>query len=160
MTYITIDPGINGAVAIISEDHPLVVQKCPATISGMAEIIRNTDCTVKAVIEKVGAMPGNGGVSMFTFGQNYGQWQGILAAFGIPVIEVTPQKWQKHIPGIPTPRKTAKGEKKSAAQKSAEKAERKHYILDWVQKRTAQKIHLYAADAVAIAIVAKKLWEE
>lgn len=160
MTYIAIDPGINGAVAVISEDNSLLIQKCPSTISGMAEVIRQMKSPVKAVIEKVGAMPGNGGVSMFTFGQNYGQWQGILAAFGIPVIEVTPQKWQKHIPGIPAPRKTTKGEKKSAAQKSAEKAERKHYILDWVQKRTARKIHLYAADAAAIAIVAKKLWEE
>lgn len=50
---------------------------------------------VRAVVEKVGAMPGQGVVSMFKFGENFGMIQGILQAFGIPYELVTPQKWKK-----------------------------------------------------------------
>ena len=33
--------------------------------------------------------------STFAFGANFGTWQGILAALGIPYSMPTPQQWQK-----------------------------------------------------------------
>lgn len=156
MIYIAIDPGINGAIAI-KKNGGITVQKCPASVIEMADMLKDNQNESKAVIEKVGAMPGNGVASMFAFGENYGQWQGVLAALGIPFIEVSPQKWQKTVPNMPTPRKT-KGEKKTAAQKAAEKTERKKHILDYVQKRTGGKIYLYAADAVAMVLASEIIW--
>jgi hypothetical protein len=61
-----------------------------------------------AVIEKVGAMPGNGVSSMFKFGRGTGVLIGCLIAAGIPFAEVTPQVWQKGF-GIPTRRKKGRG---------------------------------------------------
>ena len=40
-------------------------------------------------------MPGQGVVSMFNFGMNFGFIQGVLKAYRIPYELVTPQKWKK-----------------------------------------------------------------
>jgi hypothetical protein len=48
-----------------------------------------------AAPEKVGARPGQGVVSRFTFGQNLGMWQGILSPLLIPYRMPTPQQWRK-----------------------------------------------------------------
>jgi len=47
-------------------------------------------------LEKVHAMPGQGVTSMFSFGEGYGVWQGILAGLQIPFDLVAPQTWKKH----------------------------------------------------------------
>ncbi len=47
-----------------------------------------------AYLEHVTAMPGQGVTGMFRFGQNFGQWQGILAGFGIRTVLVRPQTWK------------------------------------------------------------------
>jgi crossover junction endodeoxyribonuclease RuvC len=46
-------------------------------------------------VEKVSAMPGQGVTSMFSFGRNFGQWEGVIAALGCEVHYVTPQRWKK-----------------------------------------------------------------
>ena len=48
---------------------------------------------VTLYIEFVHSFPGQGVVSTFTFGQNYGQWQGIVAALGVESVSVSPQAW-------------------------------------------------------------------
>ncbi|KPL07307.1 hypothetical protein AMJ86_04745 [bacterium SM23_57] len=57
-------------------------------------------------LEKVSAMPGQGVTGMFRFGQNLGQWQGILAGLGYDYTMVTPQVWKKQAGLI----KAAKGD--------------------------------------------------
>jgi crossover junction endodeoxyribonuclease RuvC len=47
-----------------------------------------------AAVEKVGAMPGQGVTSMFSFGQSFGFILGVLTAFGIPYQLVPPRKWK------------------------------------------------------------------
>lgn len=47
------------------------------------------------VMEQVGAMPKQGVVSSFSFGQGYGALQGIVGAFGLSVTLVRPQVWKK-----------------------------------------------------------------
>jgi crossover junction endodeoxyribonuclease RuvC len=49
-----------------------------------------------AIIEKVGARPGQGVSSMFRFGQSFGTIIGVVAALQIPVRFVTPGRWKKH----------------------------------------------------------------
>ena len=50
---------------------------------------------IKVYVELVSSMPGNGVASMFSFGHSAGVIQGVLGAFKIPVIMVTPQTWKK-----------------------------------------------------------------
>ena len=49
------------------------------------------------MIEKVWARPHDGRSSVFTFGQNYGQWEGVIASSNIVPIYVTPSLWMKHL---------------------------------------------------------------
>lgn len=56
--------------------------------------------SVTAVIEQVGAMPGQGVTSMFSFGENFGWWQGLLNGLGVPFQRVRPQEWQKGLAGL------------------------------------------------------------
>lgn len=53
------------------------------------------DYRIVCVVEHVGAMPGQGCVSTFHFGENFGWLQGMLFAYNIPYELVRPQKWKK-----------------------------------------------------------------
>lgn len=50
---------------------------------------------VVACIEQVGAMPGQGVTSMFTFGKSAGFAEGVIRALGIKYQLVRPQIWKK-----------------------------------------------------------------
>lgn len=54
------------------------------------------DRNVKAFVERVGARPGQGVVSMFHFGKSAGFIEGVLTAKDIAYDLVTPQKWKRH----------------------------------------------------------------
>lgn len=97
--YLGIDPGATGAVALIDDFRNIVVlADWPGDEIQAARIIREMDLSkVRAVVEKVHHMPGQGGSSSFKFGTNYGVWKGILAMAGIPYYEAPPQKWQKGV---------------------------------------------------------------
>ena len=104
---IGIDPGASGAIALLVSgvlisvhDMPTVTvernkaqkrQVCPAGLSLLMQQLSPH----KATVEKVGAMPGQGVSSMFSFGRSVGIIEGVLAAKQIPVTYTTPQAWQK-----------------------------------------------------------------
>lgn len=102
--YIGIDPGKSGGIAMIDGDKvyvtPMVFDGKLIDFRKMAQWI--TERTIfreygrLAAIEKVGAMPGQGVVSMFSFGVSTGGMLGILAALEIPTIQVPPQRWKKY----------------------------------------------------------------
>ncbi len=95
--YIGIDPGKGGAAALIHSDGELLLD-WPGDIALAADVLlewKSEFIVQLAALEKVTARPGQGVVSMFSFGQNLGAWQGILSAFGIPYLMPTPQAWQK-----------------------------------------------------------------
>jgi crossover junction endodeoxyribonuclease RuvC len=52
---------------------------------------------VLVVLENVHSMPKQGVASSFSFGQGLGMWQGIIAAFGMPLEMPSPQRWKKEI---------------------------------------------------------------
>ena len=110
--YIGIDPGSNGAMAVIQQDDTYVFpfkQINMKLISSMLEDLSDKrDC--HALIELVHAMPGQGVTSMFNFGHNFGMLEGLLIGAGIPYDRVTPQKWQKEfgLYRLPDETKTAK----------------------------------------------------
>jgi len=107
--YIGIDPGKSGGIAVINTVDDLV-SVTPMIFDGklidfkrMAQWIKahygghpRLSPSVLAVIEKVGAMPGQGVVSMFSFGVSTGGMLGILGALEISTIQVPPQRWKKY----------------------------------------------------------------
>jgi crossover junction endodeoxyribonuclease RuvC len=104
LNIIAIDPGLKGAIATLYkggiEVMPMPLAGKTLDLATIAELFRytqgNSEKTI-AVIEKVGAMPGQGVSSTFSFGCGYGQIQGILAGLGIPFELVLPQAWKKSI---------------------------------------------------------------
>lgn len=98
---IGIDPGQSGGLATL--DETLWMEPMPVCDEGgvdakeLARLIHACRGAKAAYLEKVHAMPKQGVSSTFTFGKNVGITIGVLASFGIPIIEVRPQEWQKRI---------------------------------------------------------------
>jgi crossover junction endodeoxyribonuclease RuvC len=96
VNYIGIDPGKSGALAVIHEDG-LICRYIfdEETYVNCLSWFKSETCNAVCCLEHVGAMPGQGVTSMFSFGQNFGFIQGVLKANGIPFELVRPQKWKK-----------------------------------------------------------------
>ena len=99
MIWIGIDPGAKGGYAVISKSETgQAVFAYPWDDNffamEMASLMQFKEHGIVAAVEKVGAMPGQGVTSMFSFGQSYGFILGVLAAFGIPYQLVSPRRWK------------------------------------------------------------------
>ena len=109
---IGIDPGKSGGIAVITNET-VKVHPCPQTVDDMATLMSICLSDVAAYrtrvfLEKVWAFPSDARSSSFTFGQNYGHWQGILASHEIKPVLVTPKTWQAHLEvkkGLPKPKR-------------------------------------------------------
>lgn len=118
---IGIDPGASGAIVVMDDAFRLIEWAHMPTIkigtqtrvngAEVAALLRDFD-DAAAYLEQVGAMPGQGVSSMFSFGHAAGTISGVLAALMIPVTLVTPQVWKKRA-GI------ASGSDKDAARSRA-----------------------------------------
>jgi crossover junction endodeoxyribonuclease RuvC len=105
MNVIAFDPGINGGFAALSPqaeilacfDLPTIGDGAQRRIdaANLSDAIREHGPYVFAVVEQVGARPGQGVSSMFRFGQAYGTILGIIGALAIPIRHVSPAKWKK-----------------------------------------------------------------
>lgn len=99
-----IDPGCSGALVLVTKqggyiDHlamPTIKVGTKSRVNGaaVAAWVRQYGIT-HAYLEQVGAMPGQGTASMFTFGHAAGVAEGILQGLNIPYTLVTPQAWKK-----------------------------------------------------------------
>ena len=147
MTIIGIDPGASGAVAIWDKGISKIY-KCPKTANEMADIIIKTkhseyvnkNQSIHAYIEKVHAFPHDGRSSIFKFGQNFGQWIGILAACKVKTELVTPQRWMNY------------WKKKLNIELPKDKPERKRRLKELASNYTDKKVTLYNADAILITM--------
>jgi crossover junction endodeoxyribonuclease RuvC len=107
---IGIDPGLSGAIAIISPESLKIFDMPTMTVerngkakrqvsaSELAEMLylySGRDCHVYC--ERVSAMAGQGVTSVFSFGRSFGMIEGILAAFKMPVTFVPPATWVKAV---------------------------------------------------------------
>ena len=93
MVYIGIDPGKHGALAYIDDEEVVVV---PFDAEVYRQILRSAgEKRAVCCLERVGAMPGQGVTSMFSFGENYGYIRGLLEANEIPYQAVRPQDWKR-----------------------------------------------------------------
>lgn len=100
---IGIDPGCSGAIVVLEDDIPVDGMLMPTLKVGTNTRVNGAavaDLLAKhrgapVFLEQVGAMPGQGGASMFTFGHAAGLVQGVVVGAGNPLTLVTPQKWKK-----------------------------------------------------------------
>lgn len=95
--FIGIDPGKNGGIAVIDTESGITIAEPYSNEALITRLMLVSVSERDAIccLEKVGAMPGQGVVSMFTFGQSVGYIKGVLEAFKIPYQEITPQKWKR-----------------------------------------------------------------
>lgn len=93
MTYIGIDAGKSGAMAIIRDGE---IELIPFDADDYSRALLRIDETdAVCCLERVTAMPKQGVVSMFNFGMNFGLIQGLLMANKIRYELVSPQKWKR-----------------------------------------------------------------
>lgn len=100
--YIGIDPGKNGALAMINETNEvtLIDFDLKAYINLLNSIKNNTKSYDMFIgIERVHAMPGEGVKSSFSFGERVGELKGMISTldFDNNTEWILPQTWQKHI---------------------------------------------------------------
>ena len=101
---IAIDPGKNGAIALREGSEIIDIVKMPETCADLRDHIEAVvsasaleNIEVIAYLEQVSAMPGQGVTSMFTFGNQFGHLEQVLADFRVRTIKVRPQAWQKSL---------------------------------------------------------------
>lgn len=99
MLIIGIDPGESGGLAWHT-DGGMDCCKMPVTERDVWQQLKDVTynaAAIKAYIESVHSMPGQGVSSSFKFGRNYGFLRGCLIALEIPFEDVTPVKWQSSL---------------------------------------------------------------
>lgn len=138
---ITIDPGKNGGIAFRIAGVDAVPM--PETVHDLVREIERIlgsaapGDDVSAVIERVHSMPTDAASAAFTFGENFGMIQGVLAALKIPYSFVAPHVWQKKVGALPK-----------------DKAERKRALKAFAQQRYPHvTVTLKTADALAMYAV-------
>jgi Holliday junction resolvasome RuvABC endonuclease subunit len=92
-----IDPGANGGIAVATDTGEYIAWRMPGRDDEIASLIRTIAGEYAPelwAIENVHAMPGNGVVSTFKFGRAFGFLLGVIHAFELPFILVSPQRWQ------------------------------------------------------------------
>jgi crossover junction endodeoxyribonuclease RuvC len=117
-----IDPGLSGAVAFLDAASGAVIDiadmptlalsrggknKRELDAHSLARLIRERPID-HAFIEAVGAMPGQGVSSVFSFGESFGVLIGILAALEVPMTFVAPATWKRAL-GVPAAKDAAGG---------------------------------------------------
>ena len=103
-------------------------------------------------VEKVHAMPGQGVVSMFSFGRNFGMIEGVLAALQLRYEIIPPQDWQRLV-GMKS--RVKKNKKKNITGETG--TEWKNRLKAMAQRLFPKiKITLDIADALLIAEAARR----
>lgn len=154
--YLGIDPGVSGGVCLLGPDKDVIelintpesVWGCYAWLDTSLRVRNREQCPIKTCMERVGGFMGkvDPGSRMFVFGQNYGRWEGVLAALGLwPFDNPTPQRWQGAL-GVPK----AKGEKRDQHKRNLCSFARTLYPNE-------KRITLKTCDALLIAYYRSKI---
>ena len=94
MIYIGVDPGKKGGYSIIDGGNVTCAPWDDQQFALDMRTIEHSQKECMACVEKVGAMPGQGVTSMFSFGKSAGYIEGVLSATLIPYQLVAPRKWK------------------------------------------------------------------
>lgn len=100
MIYLGIDPGLDGGLAILSDEGQAAVYKTPVIggkdydIQGMKDLLGKPPKNALALIENQISMPGQGLTSTLQTGKGFGIWLGLLAALNVPYQVISARSWQ------------------------------------------------------------------
>jgi crossover junction endodeoxyribonuclease RuvC len=105
MNVLAIDPGLEGAAAVLDAEGGLVACFDLPTIgagkqrridaANLADLIRAHTPYVVAVVEQASARPKQGVSSSYRFGEARGTIVGVIGALDIPVRHAAPAQWKK-----------------------------------------------------------------
>jgi crossover junction endodeoxyribonuclease RuvC len=105
MNIFAVDPGLNGAAAVLDSagrivdcfDLPTIGKGTQRRVdaANLADLIRAHAPYTFAMVELVNSWPKQGVASTFRFGASYGTMLGVIGALAIPVRHVSPPKWKK-----------------------------------------------------------------
>lgn len=101
-TYIGIDPGMNGGIAILSQDKPPQLLKMPLLakveidVRFISELLFSIS-NVHVVIEDVHSVFGASASANFSFGFGCGSLFAVLKVLDVPFTKVQPKAWQKEM---------------------------------------------------------------
>lgn len=158
MVIVGIDPGLKGALVAIESgrkvlfSHPMPLiggkeidlAEVRALLVSAKERAERLQVPVTVVLEKVRSRPGQGVVSMFTFGRGLGMIEGLVAGLSMPIQQVTPQAWVKELhEGI--------DQKLSAKARSMLVVRRLYPDLNLLATPRSKKLHDGLIDAALIA---------
>ena len=93
--YIGIDPGQKGGIGLITDSEQSTYPYSNEILIKVLRQASESGGNISTCLEKVGAMPGQGVVSMFSFGKSAGFIEGVLQTLGIPYQLIPPQTWKK-----------------------------------------------------------------
>lgn len=140
LKLLTIDPGVNGGLAVLDGYGNTTCEPMPDGMTAQVDRLRSLAAELPglmAVVERVGAyMPGNSGPAACTFARHCGHLEAALYALGIPTEQVAPGVWQKALGELPK-----------------DKAERKRAIREQMARRyPALAVTLKTSDALGLQV--------
>jgi hypothetical protein len=141
---LAIDPGAGGGFAVLRADGEVVAFPMPDGMTAQIDALRSlaTIPHIRAVVEKVGFhRPGNSATATATFARHVGHLEAALYCLCIPVEQVAPGVWMKHLGELPK-----------------DKAERKRAIKEEMARRHPNlAVTLMTADALGILAWATRI---
>ena len=106
-TILGIDPGLSGALALVSDEGLHVLDMPVAEVRGkrVIDAARLAHLVQRGfpyqpnhvVLEHVQGVQGSGATSAFSFGRGFGLVEGVISALGYPLTLVRPQSWTKAV---------------------------------------------------------------
>lgn len=141
--WVGVDPGKSGATVVLREDGSVEVsmRHSQCSVADRGAFLRGIRTDIAgAAVEKVSAMPGQGVVSTFKFGESFGEATALLSALEIRWEFVLPRAWQAGL-ALPSDKTARKRRLKAIAQERwpehkwvNEDADAPH-IAEWARSR-------------------------
>ena len=115
MLFVGIDPGLTGAIAVLDDEGAYVQVQDTPSMGRLRDdkMVRLPDCAlmaglilriidtaqgatkIRVTIEDQWARPRQSAASTFITGGGFWAWMGVLEAFGVETIDVSPQTWKR-----------------------------------------------------------------
>lgn len=145
---IAIDPGAKGGIAVQGVDGSVETHPMPEGMTQTVDLLRLIvvehcvrQASVHGYMEKAGQhVQGNNASASCTFARHCGQLEAALYCLGVPVEQIQPTMWMKHLGAMPK-----------------DKKERKNRIKELMQRKFPHlKVTLATSDALGILCFATR----
>lgn len=150
MSIMGIDPGLEGAIAILCIDESPVIHLLKQIHYDFFQNITSTYRPNHIYIEKAQAMPKQGVSAMFNYGMGFGRLLGWIEARSIPYTMVPPQTWTKEI------HRGCTG--KDSKAKSLQAVQRLFPTAELKPTERCRKPHMGLVDALLIAEYGRRIF--